>query len=97
MKVKFLTSLCGGKIDYHAGDEANINDNEALRLIDAGFVEAINQKAYKDLVTKVEKAKDKELEKQKEVEALMYKDELLAEKATLTKRLAEINGILKEK
>jgi len=94
MKVKFLTSLCGGEKDYHQGDMATINDAEAIRLIDAGFAEASPKKAYADVVVKQKQKQDKEDEKQQKMEAIMYEDELNAEKDRLLNRVDVINEIL---
>lgn len=94
MKVKFLTSLCGGKIDYHPGDSAKIEDAEAIRLIDAGFAEAIPKKAYQEVMVKIEEQNAIEAEKQKKLEAIMYEDELKAEKEKLLARVSEINDVL---
>jgi len=95
MKVKFLTSLCGGEKDYHAGDIAVIQDDEAIRLIDANFAESVPKKAYQEVMAKLDKAKEIELEKQQKMEAIMYEDELKAEKEKLLKRVSEIDETLR--
>lgn len=97
MKVKFLASLCGGEKDYHAGDTATFKDSEAVRLIDAGFALSVPAKAYDEAVAKLAKAKAQQDEKERQIEAIIYKEQLESEKEKLLNRVDEIDKILAPK
>lgn len=96
MKVKFLMSLCGGLIAYHAGDMAEIENSEALSLIDANIAEAVNKKDYESAKKQVEEAEQIKNEKMMQIARIALKEELESEKAKLLERIAEIDNILIE-
>lgn len=43
MKIKYLVSMAGSAVVFSAGQVADINVDEARRLVDAGFVEALEE------------------------------------------------------
>lgn len=43
MKIKYLVSMAGTAVVFSAGQIADINVDEARRLVDAGFVEALEE------------------------------------------------------
>lgn len=43
MKVRYLTGMAGVGFVVHAGDERDVDDAEAQRLIAAGFAKAVTQ------------------------------------------------------
>lgn len=53
-----LTTMSGPEVTYAAGDEHDFSDEEAKRLVEAGFAEAVKAEKKVPLVTmkKVEKA-----------------------------------------
>lgn len=93
MKVKFLTTLSGINI-YHSDEVAEIEDAEALRLIDAGIAIPTSKKQYDGVLAKVLKAQAEQEAKENEITKLLYQDELLAERETLLSRVSEIEVIL---
>lgn len=57
MKVKYLQSMVGDRFVRSVGDEADVDDAEARRLIKAGFAAAV--KAKDDEKKPDDKGKDK--------------------------------------
>lgn len=41
MRVKMLTSMCSATANYVIGDECDLDDGEAKRLIEAGLAESV--------------------------------------------------------
>jgi len=95
MKVEFLMALSGVDGVHESGSKAEVPDAEALRLIDAGIAMPANKKEHDVAVKKAIAAEEAELEKQKEVEVALYREELEAEKAKLEERVKEIEDLLK--
>lgn len=89
MKIKLLTSLSGEKT-YHAGDEIEVGDGEALALINKGIAEPKNKKELADLEGRVAKAKADNEAKQAQIIAIQKDEELRFEALALTKELAAI-------
>ena len=59
MKIKMITSMCGPGIDWPKGSEPDIDDDEAVRLVRAGFGETISDtdaKKVKAAIADLEKA-----------------------------------------
>ena len=98
MKVKFIASLCGGSEDYHPGDERDIEDAEALRLIDSGVVVAKNKKEYEQVLANIEKSKHDEAEKLAHASAILEKETLISELrelyAQVARKAAQIEGVV---
>lgn len=82
---------------HHIGDEIEVTDTEALRLINAGFAEAKNKKALDELITKIDEQNAENERKKAEIEAILYKEELEKERESLLSRVAEIDLILGNK
>lgn len=98
MKVKFIASLCGGSKDYHPGDEQDIEDTEALRLIDSGIVVAKNKKEYEQVLANIEKSNHDKAEKEAQRTAVIEKETLTAELrdlyAQVARKVAQIEGVI---
>ncbi len=97
MKVKFNMSLCGGKEDLHAGNIRDVSDEEAISLIDAGIATAVNKKDYESAKERILVKEQEQVEKEQKLQAIMYEDELKAEKERLLLRIEEIDAILTPK
>lgn len=93
MKVKFLTTLSGINI-YHSDEVAEIENAEALRLIDAGIAIPTSKKQYDEVLAKVLQAQEEQELKENEITKLLYEDELHAEREALLSRILEIEVIL---
>ena len=91
MKIEFLQSFSGSDFGYQAKEKAEFEDEEALRLIDAEIAIPCTKKAYDNALKKVKAKEEEEAEKQQKMEAIMYEDELKAEKEKLLARVNEIN------
>ncbi|NOX15966.1 MAG: hypothetical protein GXP61_08080 [Epsilonproteobacteria bacterium] len=96
MKIEFLQSLSGGDFVHHFGDKADIEDAEAIRLIDAQIAIPVNKKQYDAVLKKLAEKEEAEQKKQREIESIMYENELKAEKEKLLKRIAQIDETLGE-
>ena len=59
MKVKMLTSFGTAERNYHAGDELNLDKDEAKALLDAGFAEPVGSTPAKRASTRKAPAKKK--------------------------------------
>jgi len=94
MKVILLTSLCGSTVSYHKGDKATFDDSEAIRLIEAGIAKPAVKKDYALVLEKLAEKEKQESDKQQQMEAILYADELKAEKIKLLSRVDEINVVL---
>jgi len=97
MKVILNKHISGAKGSFVAGDEIELDDNEALRYIDKGIAIPKNKKQYGSVLQKIIGAKKIEEQKQKELQALLLKEELESEKEKLLKRVQEIDEILESK
>lgn len=99
MKVKFIASLCGGSEDYHPSkDDKEVEDNEALRLIDAGIAIASSKKEYEQVLANIEKLNIDEAEKSAQANAILEKEALTLELIDLYRQVAhksaQIEGIV---
>jgi len=99
MKIKLLIGRSGADSSVPAGKEIDVSDKEALVLIQSvpPKAEAVDDKEYQKAIKKVKAEEKKTADKNKEMELLLQKEELEAEKVTLEARLAEINEILEVK
>lgn len=97
MKVQFVMSLCGGGKDRHAKDIEDFTDEEAIALIDAGIATAVNKKDYEAAKERIFAKEQKQTEKELKLQAILYEDNLKAEKERLLARVEEINAILEPK
>lgn len=94
MKVQFIMSLCGGEKDRHAKDIEDFTDEEAIALIDAGIATAVNKKDYKEAKERIFTKEQEKTEKELKLQAILYEDNLKAEKERLLTMVEEINVIL---
>ncbi len=94
MKIILNKHISGAKGSFVAGDEIEVSDNEALRYIDKGIAIPKTKKEYDAVLKKIEKEKEIEEQKQKELQALLLREELEGEKEKLLKRVQEIDEIL---
>lgn len=94
MKIKLLEAM-GGADKSHAKDaEIEVDDATAIRFVDAGVAVPTNKKLYEAAVKKSLDAENTKIEDEKKAAAILYKDELLAEKKTHLSRVDEINNSL---
>lgn len=93
MKVEFLTTLSGIET-YHSGDKVEIDDAEALRLIDAGIAIPCVKNQYDKVLEKVLKEEAEKEEKEQQITKILYENELIEEKEKLLARVLEIDTIL---
>ncbi|MDO9304629.1 MAG: hypothetical protein Q7T77_04830 [Sulfuricurvum sp.] len=98
MRVKFIASLCGGSEDYHPGDERDIEDAQALRLIDADIAVPKSKKEYEQVLASVAKSNLDEAEKLAQVSAILEKEVLTLELIDLYRQVAyksaQIEGVV---
>lgn len=52
MKIKLLVSRAGANFSQSAGDEIDVDDKEAIRLIDAGQAEPVREQVKEKAVKK---------------------------------------------
>ncbi len=95
MKIIVEQHISGAKGSFAPGDEIEVEDNEALRYVDKGIAIPKTKKQYDAVLEKIQKQKEIEEQKQKELQALLLKDDLEAERENLLKRVEEIDEILK--
>ena len=95
MKVILNKHISGAKGSFVAGEEIELEDSEALRYIDKGIAIPKTKKEYDAVLKKIEKEKAIEEQKQKELQALLLREELESEREKLLKRVEEIEEILK--
>lgn len=93
MKVIMLQHL-SGDISHEVGNEYEFPTDEAIRLIDAGIAKPKNKKEYESALVELSDIESEKLEKEKQIAAIQYKDELLDEKHKLQERINAINEIL---
>lgn len=97
MKVRFITSLCGLNENYQPNDKVEIQDDEAVRLIQSNIAVPFgktDEAKYQKILEKETQAKEELVKKQRQAEAILYRDELIAEKDKLQTRIDEIDSIL---
>lgn len=98
MRVKFIASLCGGSEDYHPGDERDIEDAQALRLIDVGIAVPKSKKEYEQVLASIEKSNLDEAEKSAQLSAILEKEALTLELIDLYRQVAhksaQIEGVV---
>lgn len=90
MKIKFLSALSGTNTSFKVGDEGTFNDDEAVRLVEAGIAEPTNKKAYAALLKKKEKEQLEKEENEKKASVLLHKDSLLEERRKWQNRVDEL-------
>ena len=78
MRVIFLNGFVGANHSYRAKDEAEIKDDEALRLIEAGIAKPKNKKEYEKLKKESLALKEKKEQLQMEAYATLKQKELKA-------------------
>ena len=93
MKVTMLQHL-SGDTSHEVGKEYEFPTDEAIRLIDAGIAKPKNKKEYESALVELSDIESEKLEKEKQIAAIQYKDELLDEKNKLQERINAINEIL---
>ena len=93
MKVIMLQHL-SGDISHEVGKEYEFPADEAIRLIDAEIAKPKNKKEYESALVELSDIESEKLEKEKQIAAIQYKDELLDEKHKLQERINAINEIL---
>ena len=98
IKVKIVLPLVIGNKSYGQGEEISLDQEVAYTYAKKGVVEFNSEKAFKDLDKKITEAIAKKIQededKAKELEALLYRDDLEKEKVNLEKRISDINAIL---
>lgn len=57
MKIKMLTSMTGPTVQRNRGDEIDVADKEAVRLIEAGFAEPVRAAAREKATNKAPREK----------------------------------------
>jgi hypothetical protein len=93
MKVTMLQHL-SGDVSYEIGNEYEFPINEAIRLIDADIAKPKVKKDYESALLQIADEENEKLEKEKQIAAIQYKDELLDEKNKLQERIDAIDEIL---
>ena len=93
MKVIMLQHL-SGDISHEVGKEYDFPTDEAIRLIDAEIAKPKNKKDYESALVELAEIESKKLEKEKQIAAIQYRDELLDEKNKLQERINAIDEIL---
>lgn len=93
MKAIMLQHL-SGDISYEVGKEYEFLTDEAIRLINAEIAKPKNKKEYESALVELSDIESEKLEKEKQIAAIQYKDELLDEKHKLQERINAINEIL---
>ena len=96
MRVVMIECLSGEKV-YEVGKEYSFPDDEAVRLVQKGIAKPKVKKTYEALLLKVEEKKESNLQKEKNAAAILYKEELEAERVKLQIRVDEISEQLKDK
>jgi len=97
MKVKFLTSLVGLKVNYQTNAVEDIDEKEACNLIDHGIAEAADTNAKKTYAAYKEKEKEKQEQKEEDerrATAILNKHNLEKERSSLQNRVDAITHIL---
>lgn len=89
MKLKLLQHLSGATA-HAIGDEIEVTDAEAVRMIGKGIAEAKTPKQHEDLMARFEKAEKEEAEKTAKLLAIQKEDELKGEADALFENLVAI-------
>jgi hypothetical protein len=84
-----------GDTSHEVGKVYDFPIDEAIRLINAGISKPKNKKEYEQAILYIADEENKKLEKEKQIAAIQYSDELLDEKHKLQERINAINEILK--
>ena len=93
MKLILLQHLSGEKV-YNVGDEMEVTDAEAVRLIAKGIAKAKNIKAHNDLMAKAEEIEKAEELKRQKIVAIQRAEELRESADDLIKELVPIISAL---
>lgn len=98
VKVIVLLPFVNGKKPFGYGDNASLSQEVAYKLAKKGVVEFASKKDFADLDAKKtkeeEEAKEKIEQKEKELAAILAKDELTEERKKLQIRVDEITDAL---
>lgn len=86
-----------GDVSYEVGKTYDFPTAEAIRLIDADIAKPKNKKEYAQALLDIANEENEKLEKEKQIAAIQYRDELLDEKNKLQERINAINEILEIK
>lgn len=86
-----------GDVSYEVGKPYDFPTAEAIRLIDADIAKPKNKKEYEQALLDIANEENEKLEKEKQIAAIQYRDELLDEKNKLQERINAINEILEIK
>ncbi len=94
-EVKVLLPFVSGKQSFGHGDKVTLDQETAYKYALKGVVEFKTKKEFEELHKKIKAKEIEEREdqekKEKKAAAILYRDELLAEKTKLLNRVAEIN------
>ena len=94
MKVKLLTSLVRGKESYGPGEVIEINDNEAVRMIERQLAIPTNKKQFETLLKKLEEEQKAKEEQEKLLKAQLEREKLEAELNALYEQVIEKEVLL---
>lgn len=89
LKLKMIHFL-SGVIAYEVGKFYDFEDEEAVRLVNAGIAKPNNKKAFDEVVVRLEEKRIEQEEKEKKASAILYAEELDTERAKLQARVDEI-------
>jgi len=94
MVVRFLKMFASPKKTFKIGDEADVTDKEAIKLVRAKIAEPKVKKAFDALLKKEEEAKAKALEDEKKVLAIQRNAELKKELEVLSDEILKMLDVL---
>ena len=83
-----------GDISYEVGKTYDFPTAEAIRLVSADIAKPKNKKEYEQALLDIANEENEKLEKEKQIAAIQYRDELLDEKNKLQERIDAINDVL---
>ena len=92
-----MSQHLSGDVSYEVGKTYDFPTAEAIRLIDADIAKPKNKKEYENALSYIADKENEKLEKEKQIAAIQYRDELLDEKNKLQERINAINEILEIK
>lgn len=93
LKVVMVQHL-SGEVSYEVGKTYDFPTAEAIRLVDAEIAKPKNKKEYEAALSYIANEENEKLEKEKQIAAIQYRDELLDEKKKLQERIDAINDVL---
>lgn len=95
LKILFLQGM-SGDIVFRIDDKVDFENEEAIRLIDAGIAKPTNKKAYEEVLKKIKEKESKDKEKEEKASALLHKEELETERIKLQIRVDDITNSLSD-